>query len=43
MHEPTRELLKRQDVKALDVPTEPRPTLNRDLIRIPITAVTATG
>ena len=29
MHEPVRELLKRQDVKALDVPTEPRPTLNR--------------
>ena len=26
MHEPVRELLKRQDVKALDVPTEPRPT-----------------
>ena len=29
MHEPTRELLKKLDPKALDVPTEPRPTLNR--------------
>ena len=29
MHAPVRELLKRQDVAALDVPTEPRATLNR--------------
>ena len=29
MHAPTKELLKRPDVAALDVPTEPRPTLNR--------------
>ena len=29
MHQPTAELLKRQDVAALDVPTMPRPVLNR--------------
>ena len=29
MHAPTKELLKRQDVEALDVPTRPRPVLNR--------------
>jgi hypothetical protein len=29
VHNPTAELLKRQDVAALDVPTMPRPVLNR--------------
>ena len=29
MHAPAKELLKRQDVAALDVPTTPRPVLNR--------------
>jgi hypothetical protein len=29
VHNPPKELLKRQDVAALDVPTTPRPVLNR--------------
>ena len=29
MHAPVKELLKRQDVAALDVPTTPKPVLNR--------------
>ena len=29
MHAPVKELLKRQDVEALDAPTVPRPALNR--------------